>query len=771
MKQDVMNRWLTSTPFLRHNVTVHHRFRNVFYFLNLALFAAAVFTFGISSASHEAIEAEILPPGDPAGPYREFGYPWENNDLGISDRIPAPWTDLGYSEGSIRCWGREFILSGTPLPPQIKSQEEVLFSAPPSVELRVNGCSTPAYNRNWVSRGKNRATYRLEAQGDDYRVEWDVSLEYDGFLRLDAAIVPQKELTIDRLALRFPFTRRTAQFFSRFLAYDFNTQRMSRKDFIDSFGRIDGPVSMGFTPALWIGNHEVGMEWVCETNHGWTPRASTEAMQILPQAETVLLEIRFVVEPVLIKTPYRLSFALYPTPVKPLPAQWRNIHLVPYTAAPPPLSDPETHRIFGVARLDEFSTSYPGLPVIANRFRTNPAPDDDKEARAPHRPSQLRRRGHTDRGRMGFIPYGSLYGMPPKLPHDEWKDYAGRWRVMGPEGFSRNRIWARSAGIIPGEPSIWSICPYPKSFKDFFIWYHFQAAEKREVDGIYLDQAAPNVMCRNASHPHGAYAENGSAYYPLFEQRELLKRLYTACKAANPHMVIVQHHTKVPAVCAGFSEMIISGEALEVFFRQPHWSRAVADTDPSAYVPDYSRVPQTVFEIQFSQNRGAIQVLLPQIVKSNRNIMRKDRPRFEAYTRGMMSRAAVYDIPVFPLRMDPEVYGEFLSAQKRFGWLGDADYFGPWTSFSPAVSHKEGLKSAIYWKPKEKKAMIILSNFTPNPINDRVAFNYKDFEQLGISLPRDFGVMDAESGLTISVADGRWEVNIPANDFRILLLQ
>ena len=47
------------------------------------------------------------PPGSPVGPYRGFGYDWENNDLGIDRSVPPPWTPILVEGYSARIWGRE----------------------------------------------------------------------------------------------------------------------------------------------------------------------------------------------------------------------------------------------------------------------------------------------------------------------------------------------------------------------------------------------------------------------------------------------------------------------------------------------------------------------------------------------------------------------------------------------------------------------------------------------------------------------------------------
>jgi len=727
-----------------------------------------------------AQESRPSSPHSSAGPYKGFGHAWENNDLGISNQVPEPWTAIQYGSDSLKCWGREYLLSKSILPRQITSQGQELFARAPGIDLVIEDRSVFSDQRTQPTltlKGHNRGQYQIVHSAEGYRVESTASLEYDGFFRIDITVTPRKPMTINQLQLNFPFHARVGRFYSRFLEYDFETHFLDRGDFSNSFGRIGHPIQMKFNPAVWIGNHDIGLEWVCETNAGWSSDNPGRAIQIQPGADAVSMQIQVVSRPLRITQPYTFSFALYPTPVKKLPDDWRAYHLTQLAAKPEAL-DTRTQKVYALGWGPKaFPVKYIGLPVSEPSSASavdlmlgegGEVPAGGGESAAA-RIANARRRVR-DLG-MKFIPYSALYGMPARLPHGEWKDYASVWGTMQPEGAIKNPIWAMLEGIPRGEPSRISTCLYPKSYRDFLVWHFVQAIEKDDIDGLYLDLASPNVLCRNRNHPHGEHVGAGGVYYPFFWQRELMQRLYVACKSRKRDFFMTVHHAKMPIVCSGFSDLVLSGEALNVFFRGPSWTMKRAREDPSVYVPDYGRLPDELYEIQYSQRKGFISMLLPQIMKANEKLMRSRPQLLDKYTRTLLSRAALYDIPLEAVRMGKEAYNSFLRAQQRFGWLTGSDHYGPWESGRFLSSGADRLKVALYAKPKENKVMVVLANYSAELVRETVSINPEALRKVGLNVSKSLRAREAMEDKPYPVENGRIQISVPGNDFRMLILQ
>jgi hypothetical protein len=665
------------------------------------------------------------------------------------------------------CWGRDYYLADNILPTQIKSQGQDIFASKPTINLNVSGrdiFNSGRFKPEFTARNPNRAEFKIIYSDSGYRVEAAAFLEYDGFFRVDVLVVPQRSIEINQLRLDFPFLKNVGLFYSRFIKYDYEDQRLDREDFLKSFGRLNTPVHMKFNPTVWIGNHDVGLEWICETDAGWSTVDSNRAIQLLPNKNFVLMQINVISNPLIIKKPYRFSFALYPTPVKKLPALWRNISLMHSWSKPDALSS-TTHKLYGIGWPGKFPLKFQGLPII----EADGAGEKNRDERGPT-PLEKIRTGRSRMQSLGirFIPYASLYGMPSIFPRGERKDYYSAWSTMslpastafGPMKGPRRKKRLKADYI----------CLFPKSFRDFLVWEHVQALEKYNVDGLYLDLASPNFLCQNSNHPHGAHVKRGGVYYPFFWQRKLMQRLYIAAKSRKKDFLIAQHHAKIPIVCSGFSDLVLSGEALNLFFMKKPRNKKIANLDPSAYIPDYSQIPDDLYEIQYSQRKGFISMLLPEIIKWNKKLMNRNPDLLRKYTQMLLARTVVYDIPIYAGRLDKNYYNKVLQAQQRFGWLGDAEYIGPWESPKYIRSGGKNLKIAFYLKPKDNKILIVMANLTSRPIRENISLNLEVLKVNGINLSGNYRALDTITNFTYTIEKNSISATLASNEFRILVL-
>ena len=724
-----------------------------------------------------AQEGRANPPGSPSGPYQGFGYPWENNDLGISPEVPAPWTPLEYRQNTVKCWGREYLFANGILPAQIMSQGQDLFSERPEMAIVIDGKNISKAidtKATFTQQNRNRAAYQLKYQEDSYRIEMRGSIEYDGLLRIDLTVSPRKPIKLNQILLNLPFRKNVAAFYSRYLKYDFSSQKVLGKDLLESFGRIDSPVQMKFNPALWVGNHDVGIEWICETNANWSSENPGTAMQLLSASDKVALRIEVISKPLSIDRDYILSFALYPTPIKSLPADWRSYTLIDAAPKPPAIST-AMRKIYGIAW--PRSLPYPGLPMVepsATQRQNSADLSGNVEGSPSSRAEKITQERHIMK-KLGikFVPYGALYAITSRLPLGEWKNYGVFWSVFGRQVSVNAPHSSRTTVEEPVRSKIGFsyICPFPKSLRDFLVWQYVEAIEKSDIDGMYLDQAAPGILCQNRNHPHGQFIERGSEYYPFFWQRELMQRLYVACKSKKPDFLISVHHSRVPVICSGFADLVVSGEPLQTFFKKKPRALKISDRDPSAYVPDYSHLPDVLFEIDYSQRKGFISMLLPEIIKRNEQLMKARPDLLKYYTRTLLTRSVLYDIPLSAKRMDLESYNSMLKAQERFGWLTGASYYGPWESGRYLRSGGSQLKLALYLKPQDSKLMMVAANLSDRDAFEEIALNTEELKESAVHLQGSCRVTDLLGNRPYPSENGRMKLTVPAQDFRIFMVQ
>lgn len=689
-------------------------------------------------------------------PYEPRGYVWENNTLGMDERVPAPWTPLRYDGDSVECWGRRFEFDGGALPAQITSQNLKLFASRPRIEWQVDGQDVTTRSGGKVEQvlaAGHKSVRTWESKTGPHRVMITTSLEYDGFLHVSLRLVPEGNATIERLSLAFTMPRDQATIQNRFEEYDFEAQHVNHDDVMGTASRVARPIVMGFNPSVWVGNHEVGLEWSCESNAGWAPMKSADAIRVVHGRDRTMLKIDVISEPRVLDEPFELNFALTPTPTKPRADNWRRWRLT--TAMVETEGFQNEDRVFGFAM---------GLPT---KFRGLPLMIPSSESAVPEI-ARLRNLAKTNHA--GFIPYGALYGMPALLPDGEWKDYASTWRVDPNGGSVPNVNWGKALGLPKGAESLIYVCPSQRSFQDFLIWQYVQAIEQGHIDGAYFDVASQNYICVSPGHEHAGPHDDGWQYYPLFSQRRLMQRLYVACRDRDPEFLFTQHCAMQSAVTSSFTDVVIKGEALNRTFKQQHYSLEVAQTDPTAYVPDYSKIPRDYFELHFTPQQGPLLMLLPQVVKTNDKLMRSEPELCSRYTRMMLARTAVCDVPVMKSHADFTLCSSVERAQVRSGIVDATAFHGPWVAEKYLTCGGKELTAGIYFKPAKGSIAIIVANLGRTTAKETFTLNLVALASEGITPAPSARIISAFADEELAIAgDTPIELELEPNDLKIVV--
>ncbi len=713
----------------------------------------ATCAFGILNAEATEVIREMSPSQEMQK--HVYGYPWEGNELGISDQVPAPWSNLVYEQGKVRCWGREFFLDNGILPRQISSLGQTIFAGAPSITIEINGKQFDGLSKGKLEpqiRSDSKAAYKIVSSGESYQVEGYASLEYDGFLRIDITIFPRSPVRLDSFVINFPLRADVARFYSSFADYDYIKQVTARDLMAEGIGLIDKAIDMKFNPAIWLGNENIGIEWSCQSNIGWSGDDNNKVIQIEPSGNAVQLRINAISKSVVTYEPFSISFALYPTPVKRLPDNWRNRALVPAFQKPAALN-PEIHQIYGITM--GLPVKYPGLPLVVPGANKSLPPRLQSAADAI-RDTRVR----MNRNGIKLVPYSALYALPARLPANEWRDFGDFWKTATQQGDFRKKEWADWQDIPSGEQSNLSICLYPRSLQDFFVWQFVEGIRRYDTSGLYLDLATPLALCRNPNHPHGRFVRQGAQYYPFFWQRELMKRLYVACKSIKPDFPLIVHQGKVPIVCCGFSDFVLSGEFLNISFAKG-----------SDYDPDYSKFPDTFYQAEFLQTRGFEVVMLPQILKWGQERITGNPGLLTKYTKTLLARTAVFDIPIYAARMDMEYYEKYLRAFERFGWFGNAEFFGPSESVQLLKRSPDPLKVGMYLRAGANEILLVAANLGNTAVQTTISFNEGMLRKAGVNLRKDFSVLNAMENTPCPRRDAGFDVKLESNDFALLIIK
>ena len=144
----------------------------------------------VSALSAQSARAEY--PQDER-PYPAHGHAWENNTLGMEERVPTPWTPLYYDGDNVECWGRRYAFGSGALPVQITTQKRDLFAASPTIEWRVDGrdVMTDGGKVERAQAAGQKSVRILKTKTGAHRVSITTSLEYAGFLHVSLHLAPE----------------------------------------------------------------------------------------------------------------------------------------------------------------------------------------------------------------------------------------------------------------------------------------------------------------------------------------------------------------------------------------------------------------------------------------------------------------------------------------------------------------------------------------------------------------------------------------------------
>jgi hypothetical protein len=242
--------------------------------------------------------------------FQQFAKPaWWHSQAGVDHTIPVPWTPVKVIAGAIKMWGREYRCGRGILPKQIVNQGEEMLAGPVSLKLTTGGktvevADLPAVE---VPHPNDAAVRQASGQAGPIKVEMHTSTEFDGLQRCDLTLTPTGSVQVTSLQLEIPIKSQYATFL------------------LPSNGTAATPVKMGtepwrsaLLPQVWVGNDDMGLTWVAESDQYWKPR-DDKMIEVVPEKGRTMLRCAIVRQPWTLTKPVTLTFGLMATPVKALP--------------------------------------------------------------------------------------------------------------------------------------------------------------------------------------------------------------------------------------------------------------------------------------------------------------------------------------------------------------------------------------------------------------------------------------------------------------------
>ena len=496
---------------------------------------------------------------------------WVDTPEGYSDEVPPPWTPVTAKEqpdGTIELgvWGRWHVFDKTPFPRRIVTRDTEILAAPITLSGRVDGEPISWKNArvSLKEAAKTSASLAQTAEDDSVTLRIDTSIEYDGYMIFDVAVKARRDLSLENLALNIPLRSECATlcFGKKVLPPD--PEKVLIKQWYG--GEVRGDLSFRFTSTVFLGNEELGLHWAAESDEDWRYADKYKALEILPRGDTTTFRAHFIDVPTRLAADDSLhyKFALQATPVKPMLRDSWDLRIArsdPYgndlTLPDRTIDGKSMLRHYADAGLrhlfinvnDIFAWPMPTHPGITEGFR--------RLSRATHAHG-LKLYQYVIHERVAVtVPEFDVHGLHmANTPLKQY--YPGGYPLSwkGQSGPVATRWGANSQGCV-------MFCGKSKALQDAYINSLARRLDAFGEDGVYLDGTGDAVPCTNATHGCGYRAADGSIRetFPVFANREFMKRLYITIKTRKPDAVIDLHCSAMynPALLA-YADMMWTGE-------------------------------------------------------------------------------------------------------------------------------------------------------------------------------------------------------------------
>jgi len=677
--------------------------------------------------------ASFTSPGPPA---------WRGNQIGLTRKVPPPWTPLqirkAESEGrkrpprdsalhpsplafSVECWGRRYTLGELGLPGQILSADAELLAAP--VELRAVRGGQPlkwqAKSCQITSEGEAEARVKGMAVSKLGRLTWQCRVEFDGMVRYDLSLAARE--AVDALELVFPLQARHAPLHHLMFAGDskwgffWGTPRLKCTDYWGDPTTLRGAVPAGrgvvfrapWVGYFWFGDEERGLAAFCESDEAWDRLDRDDGFRIERKGGGTNVVWSFANRPWRLPKTWQFTFGLQATPVKPK-ANWRHYRLMrdhDFAINQPPVVGGNVV-ILWVS--DEQLVPYHSYPEAVDEQKYQ------KIVAAYHA-----------RG-VKVVPYSSLLWLDANAPEafylQDWQS-GRRFEVL--QGISPAADWA-----------------------DFMVWKHAQYVRRLDLDGLYLDGTGIYPSTNRAAG--FGYVRDGRVRptYPFFATRRLYQRIYTMLREYGQErqketFLMAHTSTKMLIPVLSFCDATLDGEQF--------WGGPLNVED------DYLKVmPLDHLRAEFmGHNYGIIPFFLPELQRPEQR---------KAVTPNLLGLALLHDFNLWPIFCDREAVNEVYRLFDQFG-LEEAEFLPYWKNSHVIQGQSEAVKCSAYHQP-HRGVLLCLVNLTRQPQKPTLTV---DWERL--KSPRPVAVVDALNQAPVATQGESVTVEIEPLNFRLLWAQ
>ena len=446
---------------------------------------------------------------------------WADTQIGISDKVPAPWTSITATGNQFKCWGRTYSFGKTGILPSIKSQGNELLAGP--VCIIVNGHAAVTTAVKLVKADRTSANYLLSSSIGKMKINTKIRAEFDGFLWVELAFLPSAGTTkINNMVLEIPLRR------DLITGFDNCQSNKTKVDLTYNSGKTIAN-NFALMPACWIGGDDVGLMIGAENLKGWHIKNKNKSMEIAQDAKTITMRLNLIDTPLYLRKKRSIGFYLEATPAK--PKNWNAARL-----------RADLNALMWSSYWNKYYDYYQVKYL------------DTKQV------EKLK----NFRKHFKVFHYTSSHGTSPYSP--DWNYYGKEWHSSPPALGAYCVDNDVSKRYLRDRNTFTYACLNCKSFFDFKLTSLADFINNPDIgiENLYIDLAWPK-MCGNEEHGCAWTDEFGDkqSSFDIIGTRKYYQRLYNILKAKNPDAIIAMHIIRARTPAASFADLLVAGEGYD----------------------------------------------------------------------------------------------------------------------------------------------------------------------------------------------------------------
>ena len=485
-------------------------------------------------------------------------FPWEGSQLGITDKVYAPFTDLKYGSDFVKTVTSLITFNRFGLFKQVNADGKDLLAGDCEFFCEVDGkpVALKAVSFAFSSKKAASGTFEANIAGPGFSLDNKVETEYDGCSKFTLSITPEpgRKVVLDKFYLDIPLKSELIKLFHVISAGAIRSNPAIKVP--DGEGVIwrstdvaNGDMFGNMHCYLWLGEMARGLCYFNDSEREMSLNENIASQELLRKDGKLILRIYFVNKKTPLERARTIIFGMQASPTKPMPADFRK----PEYFIPP--HGGSAYYAGGFTGMSKYPTNndweVTDQMVIARK--TGKLPEGYirqwlKKYWEGH-PRYQSIKAHIYAGFISFMIqrpqsptmfYFEEYGIDQFIP--EFITYQDEW---GAVDFTQ-RKWLKKEDITSDAAAANSIKIIPvKSYQDYAL--HYAAKYFERGIGLYFDNVYPKSNFDRRSSQ--AYTRSDGQIQPcseIWNMREYHKRMWVLSRemqSKTPWPLQISLHT------------------------------------------------------------------------------------------------------------------------------------------------------------------------------------------------------------------------------------